>query len=305
MNSSNQTPLITILGPTASGKTRLAVAVAQHLNGEILSADSRQVYRGMDIGTGKDLDEYGQTPYHLIDICEAGERYNIYQFQLDFWAAYEQIRKRGHQAIMCGGSGLYLDAVLKGYNLTAIPINPTRRAELLPLSTDTLRDIFLQKNSPFAAKTDLASHKRLIRAIEIAEYAANHAVDFQNFQPINSLIFGIDLPRDLRRERIATRLHKRLDAGLIEEVETLLTQGVSPETLVYYGLEYKFVIEYLQQKQSKAYLTEHLTIAIQQFAKRQMTYFRKMERDGLHIHWIDGKLPLAEQLEQITDGFRR
>ncbi|SFC88546.1 tRNA dimethylallyltransferase [Flexibacter flexilis DSM 6793] len=300
MNSSNPTPLITILGPTASGKTRLAVAVAQQLNGEILSADSRQVYRGMDIGTGKDLEEYGQTPYHLIDICEAGERYNIYQFQLDFWAAYEQIHTRGHQAIMCGGSGLYLDAVLKGYNLTAIPINPTRRAELLPLSTDTLRDIFLQKNSPFAAKTDLASHKRLIRAIEIAEYAANHTVDFQNFQPINSLIFGIDLPRDLRRERIATRLHKRLDAGLIEEVETLLTQGVSPETLVYYGLEYKFVIEYLQQKQSKAYLTEHLTIAIQQFAKRQMTYFRKMERDGLHIHWIDGQLPLAEQLEQIT-----
>lgn len=300
MNSSNQTPLITILGATASGKTRLAVALAQQLNGEILSADSRQVYRGMDIGTGKDLDEYGQTPYHLIDICEAGERYNIYQFQLDFWAAYEQIRTRGQQAIMCGGSGLYLDAVLKGYNLTAIPISPARRAELQTLDIETLRDIFTKTNSPFAAQTDWASHKRLIRAIEIAEYTAKHNTDFQLFQPINAIIFGIELPRDERRARIATRLHKRLETGLIQEVQTLLAQGVSPETLVYYGLEYKFVMQYLQQKQSVAELTERLTIAIQQFAKRQMTYFRKMERDGLHIHWINGLLPLAEQLEQIT-----
>lgn len=293
--------LITILGPTASGKTRLAVAVAKEINAEIISADSRQVYKNMDIGTGKDLDEYGNVPHHLIDLCEAGEKYNLYQYQLDFTEAFQQVQSNGNTPILCGGSGLYIEAVLKGYDFTAVPIDLGFREVLAQKSVEELRELLRRQATIFAPLADFSSKKRLIRAIEIETFLQHNTFDFQVFKSIDTKIIGIDLPREERRHRIETRLHKRLQNGLIEEVEQLLAKGIAAETLIYYGLEYKFLTQYLQNQLSYAELVAQLTIAIQQFAKRQMTFFRKMERDGLIINWIDGTLPFERQVAMALE----
>jgi tRNA dimethylallyltransferase len=295
-------PLVTVIGPTASGKTRLAVALAKAIGGEILSADSRQVYRGMDIGTGKDLEEYDGVPFHLIDICEAGERYNLYEYQQDFTKALQQVRANKNVPILCGGSGLYMEAVLKGYDFTSVPINEPLRQSLQELNKEQLQNMLAQTPSAFTAHADFSSHKRLIRAIEIAQYLQTHTQQPLHFSAIQNVInIGIDLPRDERRQRIATRLEKRLQNGLVEEVERLLAQGVSPETLVYYGLEYKFVMQHLAGEINREQLQKLLTIAIQQFAKRQMTFFRKMERDGFNIFWIDGTLSFENQVRAALE----
>lgn len=299
----NLSPLITILGPTASGKTKLAVALAHEINGEIISADSRQVYRGMDIGTGKDLADYqvfGQEiPYHLIDISEAGEKYNVFEFQKDFSTTYQNIIKKGKTAILCGGSGQYLASVLEDYKFTAVPVNQNLR-DVLDLKTDDeLEHIYHQITTEFSEIAKIESRKRLIRAIEINQYLSEN----KNFNPAtfkhDSIIFGLDLPVELRRQKITERLNQRLENGLIEEVETLLKSGISAETLTYYGLEYKFVVDYLFDRYDFDTFVQLLQTAIHQFAKRQMTFFRKMEKDGLKINWIDATLPTNQQLEYL------
>lgn len=297
------TQLITILGPTASGKTKLAVALAHEINAEIISADSRQVYRGMDIGTGKDIDEYqmegNKIPYHLIDICEAGEKYNVFEFQKDFSNTYKNITNKGKASILCGGSGQYLASVLEDYKFTAVPVNQTLRDELELKSDDDLAKIYHQITTEFSEIAKIESRKRLIRAIEINQYLANN----KDFNPAtykhDSIIFGLDLPVELRRQKINDRLNQRLENGLIEEVETLLKSGISAETLTYYGLEYKFVVDYLFDRYDFDTFVQLLQTAIHQFAKRQMTFFRKMEKDGLKIHWIDATLPISQQLEYL------
>lgn len=276
--------LIVILGPTASGKTALAVDLAQVLDAEIISADSRQVYRGMDIGTGKDLEEYQNVPYHLINIMDAGEKYNLADFQRDFWKAYEVIKTKGKRVILCGGTGLYINAVLSNYNRMQVPENPDFRAKLNDLSDEALQE--LAQTYLFPENTDMSTRKRTIRAIEIAEYTQSQALEESIFPALKPLIIGIDPPLETRRENILIRLHKRLKTGLIEEVQELLQKGVAPETLIYYGLEYKFVMQHIQGAMSITELEEKLGIAIQQYAKRQMTYFRSMERKGLYIHWL-------------------
>ena len=299
----NLSPLITILGPTASGKTKLAVALAHKINGEIISADSRQVYRGMDIGTGKDLADYqvfGQEiPYHLIDICEAGEKYNVFEFQKDFSTTYQNIIKKGKTAILCGGSGQYLASVLEDYKFTAVPVNQNLRDELDLKTDDELEHIYHQITTEFSGIAKIESRKRLIRAIEINQYLSEN----KDFNPASykhdSIIFGLDLPVELRRQKITERLNQRLENGLIEEVETLLKSGISSETLTYYGLEYKFVVDYLFDRYDFDTFVQLLQTAIHQFAKRQMTFFRKMEKDGLKINWIDATLPTNQQLEYL------
>ncbi len=299
----NLSSLITILGPTASGKTKLAVALAHKINGEIISADSRQVYWGMDIGTGKDLADYqvfGQKiPYHLIDICAAGEKYNVFEFQKDFSTTYQNIIKKGKTAILCGGSGQYLASVLEDYKFTAVPVNQNLR-DVLDLKTDDeLEHIYHQITTEFSEIAKIESRKRLIRAIEINQYLSEN----KNFNPAtfkhDSIIFGLDLPVELRRQKITERLNQRLENGLIEEVETLLKSGISAETLTYYGLEYKFVVDYLFDRYDFDTFVQLLQTAIHQFAKRQMTFFRKMEKDGLKINWIDATLPTYQQLEYL------
>ncbi|GAB3895113.1 tRNA (adenosine(37)-N6)-dimethylallyltransferase MiaA [Larkinella knui] len=297
---------LVILGPTASGKTRLAVHVARRLNGEIISVDSRQVYRGMDIGTGKDLDEYrvdNQTiPYHLINIVDAGSDYNLYQYQQDFNHIFPQIRARGHVPILCGGTGLYLEAVLKGHRYTAIPINEELRAKLKTRTDDELLERFQQVPSAYAVLADTSTRKRLIRAIEIAMYLTqNPKIDLSG--PVSlpdMVVFGIDLPVEVRRQRISDRLHQRLQNGLIDEVQRLLESGIPAEKLIFYGLEYKFITHYLHGELDYATLSVRLETAIHQFAKRQMTFFRKLERDGLRIHWLDGRLPIHHLVDRIT-----
>lgn len=296
--------LIVILGPTASGKTHLAVQLAHQLDGEIISADSRQVYRGMDIGTGKDLDEYviegKKIPYHLIDIIDAGESYHIYQFQLDFQKAYTDIIQRGKKAILCGGSGMYLDAVLKGYEFTSIPIDLALREELLEKSTEELLKIFEENQSVYSEKSDTSTKKRLIRAIEINLFLKNNPTFKITPQAIPpTTIFGLNPATELRRERITKRLLYRLENGMIEEVQTLLSKGIPAEKLIFYGLEYKFITQYLKEEISYEEMVEKLNIAIHQFAKRQMTYFRKMENDGLKINWLDSNLPFNKLMDTI------
>lgn len=286
-----QYELITILGPTASGKTHLAVQLAAQLDAEIISADSRQVYRGMNLGTGKDLEEYcignKKIPYHLIDIVEAGDSYHIFQFQKDFQKAFNDIRSRGKIAILCGGSGLYLEAVLKGFQYTAVPIDEAFRATLLPLSHEELLKRF-DTVASFVPKADTSTHKRTIRAIEIGEYLKAHPeFELPQQQVINSIIFGLNPPVELRREKITRRLHLRFEQGMAEEVKALLDAGVSPDKLIFYGLEYKWITEYLQGTIDYQTMFDRLNVAIHQFAKRQMTYFRKMEKDGLIINWLD------------------
>ena len=286
-----QYELITILGPTASGKTRLAVQLAAQLDAEIISADSRQVYRGMNLGTGKDLEEYRigdrEVPYHLIDIVNAGDSYHIFQFQKDFQKVFNDIRNRGKIAILCGGSGLYLEAVLRGFQYTAVPIDEELRTVLLTLSQEELLKRF-ESLSSFVPKADTSTHKRTIRAIEIGEYLKTHPeFELPQQQTINSIIFGLNPPLELRREKITTRLHQRLEQGMVEEVKALLSAGVSSDKLIFYGLEYKWITEYLQGTIDYQTMFDRLNVAIHQFAKRQMTYFRKMEKEGLIINWLE------------------
>lgn len=298
-------PLIVILGPTASGKTHLATHLAHTIKGEVISADSRQVYRGMNIGTGKDLDEYRidnqDIPVHLIDILDAGEQYHIHQFQQDFQQAFNDISSRNKSAILCGGSGMYLEAVLKGYEFTAIPIDEKLREELLQKSTEELLDFFYKNPSEFTKKADISTRKRLIRAIEIGYFLSQNP-HYKILEPIipKFIIFGLNPETETRRISITTRLQQRLQIGMIEEVKTLIDSGISPDKLIFYGLEYKFITQYLVGELTYEIMVERLNVAIHQFAKRQMTYFRKMERDGLKINWLDPKLPLDKLLEKIA-----
>ena len=303
MNSSKK--LIVILGPTASGKTHLAVQLAHRINGEIISADSRQVYREMNIGTGKDLEEYivdnQAIPYHLIDILEAGEQYHIHLFQQDFQRVYQDIISRGKTPILCGGSGMYLEAVLKGYEFTSVPIDENLREELLEKPTEELTQIFQEKPSKYNSKADISTRKRLIRAIEINQFLRQNP-DF-NISPPNIpefIIFGLNPETESRRISITKRLNHRLEHGMIQEVKALMDSGISPEKLVFYGLEYKFITQYLTGEMTYEIMVERLNVAIHQFAKRQMTYFRKMERDGLKINWLSNNLPLDKELDEIN-----
>ena len=277
--------LICVLGPTASGKTRYAVQLARELGGEILSGDSRQVYRGMDIGTGKDLAEYGEIPYHLIDIVDAGTQYNIFQYQHDFERAYRDVVERGRVPILCGGSGLYIEAATCGYHLPDVPPDPALRAELEQLPTDTLIARYEALRTPHNT-TDYDTRQRLIRALEIAIWEDAHPVNRTAFLPKHTKYLGIAVSRDERNARIDRRLDARLQEGLVEEVKGLLEGGLTPEDLLYYGLEYKFVTLYLTGALSYDEMVARLRIAIHQFAKRQMTWFRGMERKGINIEWI-------------------
>ena len=295
--------MITILGPTASGKTPLAAALAKTVGGEIISADSRQVYRRMDIGTGKDLSDYGDVPYHLIDICEPGTRYNLFQYQQDFFDAYEDIRRRGRVPILCGGTGLYIEAVLKGYRLSPVPQNQTLRDELegrsLEELTAMLRELKARTGTTMHNTTDVDSPQRAIRAIEIEQYNADHPVPLRELPAVPSIIVGVSIDRELRREKITSRLKARLEEGMADEVKALLSEGIAADDLTYYGLEYRYVTEYVVGHLTFEDMFRQLEIAIHQFAKRQMTWFRGMERRGFHIHWIDATLPMAEKVERI------
>lgn len=296
--------LITIIGPTASGKTSLAAALAARLDTEIISGDSRQVYRGMDIGTGKDLADYvvegQQIPYHLIDIRDAGEKYNVFEYQHDFHRAFAEIRAKGKLPILCGGTGMYIEAVLKGYKLLDVPQNPELRESLKGKSLAELEQL-LASYKKLHNKTDVDSAQRAIRAIEIEEYYRTESPEQNEYAPIQSLIIGVNIDRELRRERISRRLRARLDEGMVDEVRRILASGVKPEDLIYYGLEYKYLTLYVTGVLSYVEMVSQLEIAIHQFAKRQMTWFRGMERRGFTIHWIDAQLPLPEKVQQIID----
>lgn len=278
--------LITVLGPTASGKTKYAVRAAKSLDAEILSADSRQVYRGMDIGTGKDLCEYDGVPYHLIDIVDAGTKYNIFEYQRDFEKAYQDIVSRGKKAILCGGSGLYIESVTQGYKLQEVAPNPELRAELERYSDQELI-AKLEALKPLHNNTDYDTRKRLIRALEIAIYQNEHPAVESNFLPKKTKYIGINVDRDTRNFKIDKRLDQRLEEGMLAEVQTLLDSGISPEDLIYYGLEYKFITLHLIGELSFKEMRDKLDIAIHQFAKRQMTWFRGMERRGIKIEWVE------------------
>ncbi len=289
--------LLVVLGPTASGKTHLAVQAARHLSGEILSADSRQVYRGLDIGSGKDLNEYDTTPYHLIDVVEPGYEYSLFDFVKAFNKAFGEIRKRNRLPILTGGTGLYLDAVLQGYKLVAVEENPVLRQELESLSLPVLEERLRQLQPEQHNTTDLGDRSRLIRAIEIAEGQQRTGIQSIALPQLTPLVFGLRWPRDLLRQRITRRLQERLDHGLIEEVASLHEGGVSWETLDYYGLEYRFVAQYLRGQINRNDLFQKLNSAIHKFAKRQETWFRRMERQGVVIHWLNGEEdPIAELL---------
>ena len=296
--------LLAVIGPTASGKTAFAVHLALALGGEVISADSRQVYRGMDIGTGKDLEEYvvegQQVPYHLVDIVEAGYKYNVFEYQADFLRVWEDCRRRGVVPVLCGGSGLYVEAVLKGYKLLAVPVNEELRASLegMPLPELAAR---LATYKKLHNTTEIDTPKRAIRAIEIEEYYRTHPYEEKDFPQLHPLIVGVEVSREVRRERITRRLHERLEQGMVEEVRQLLDSGVAPEDLIYYGLEYKYLTLYLTGKLSYDAMVEQLNVAIHQFAKRQMTWFRKMEREGFEIRWLDAGLPLEERVERVKE----
>ena len=300
--------MITILGPTACGKTALAVNLAAKTGGEIISADSRQVYRGMDIGTGKDLSEYNvdgkQIPYHLIDIEDAGQKYNLFRFQEDFNAAYKDIANRGVLPILCGGTGLYMEAVLKGYALSPVAQDDNLRKKLSARTLTELKELLIwlkaRNGSAMHNETDVDTVSRAIRAIEIELHNLRHPVDARNLPAVSSLIVGLDVDRDVRRERITARLKARLNEGMVEEVRGLLAKdGITKEDLMYYGLEYKYVTAYVVGEMSYEDMFRQLEIAIHQFAKRQMTWFRGMERRGFNIHWLNASMPMADKLAQI------
>lgn len=314
--------MITILGPTASGKTSLAAALAAQIEtldasiwggstkgAEIISADSRQVYRGMDIGTGKDLEDYtvgGKLiPYHLIDICDAGTKYNLFQYQQDFYDAYQDITHRGVLPILCGGTGLYIESVLKGYHLSPVPQNPVLRSSLegktLEELTDMLVDLKAKNGSNMHNRTDVDTAQRAIRAIEIETYNLEHPMPERELPAVDSLVIGVSIDRDARRDKITRRLKQRLENGMVEEIKGLLDRGIPAENLLYYGLEYKFITEYVIGKTSYEEMLRGLEIAIHQFAKRQMTWFRGMERRGFTIHWIDALQPMEQKVEQVLE----
>lgn len=296
--------LITILGPTASGKTPLAAALADRLGTEIISGDSRQVYRRMDLGTGKDLVDYTvegrQVPYHLIDIVEPGYKYNVFEYQRDFLKAYQEITSKNKLPILCGGTGMYIESVLKGYRLLPVPENPELRASLEGKSLEELTGI-LEGYKKLHNSTDVDTAKRAIRAIEIEEYYKQQPAEYREFPSLKSLIIGVDIDRELRREKITRRLKQRLDEGMVEEVRGLLAEGIDPENLIYYGLEYKFLTQYAIGELTFDEMFHQLETAIHQFAKRQMTWFRGMERRGFTIHWLDATLPMEEKIEHITN----
>ena len=296
--------LITILGPTASGKTPLAVALAHRLGTEIISGDSRQVYRRMDLGTGKDLVDYvvdgHPVPYHLIDIVEPGYKYNVFEYQRDFLKAYEEITDKGKLPILCGGTGMYIESVLKGYRLLPVPENPELRTSLEGKSLEELTGI-LKRYKKLHNSTDVDTAKRAIRAIEIEEYYKQQPPEYREFPSLKSLIIGVDIDRELRREKITRRLQQRLDEGMVEEVRGLLAEGIPAENLIYYGLEYKFLTQYAIGELTYEEMFQQLETAIHQFAKRQMTWFRGMERRGFTIHWLDATIPMDEKLEQIIN----
>lgn len=294
--------LVTILGPTACGKTSLAVALAHRLQTAVISADSRQVYRSMDLGTGKDLAEYVyqgcEVPYRLIDIVDAGYKYNVFEFQRDFLKAFEELRAQGQLPVMCGGTGMYLESVLRGYRLVEVPENKELRESLADKSLEELTTI-LSSYKQLHNTTDVDTCKRAIRAIEIEEYYRVNEVNVREFPEIKSLTIGLDVSRELRRERITRRLHERLAEGMVDEVRGILDTGVEPEDLIYYGLEYKYLTLYVIGELTYDEMVSQLEIAIHQFAKRQMTYFRGMERRGVPIHWIDATLSTEEKVEAI------
>ena len=298
--------LVCILGPTASGKTAFASNLAHSIGGEIISADSRQVYRGMDIGTGKDYDDYRVgdvcVPCHLIDIVDAGEEYNVFQYQKDFNRVFNEIQTRGRIPVLCGGTGMYIEAVLKAYKLLKVPLNEDLRRILENQSIENLNERLKSYKNPHNT-TDLIIRKRIIRAIEIEEYLQANPSSPEIIPVMNPIVFGIEIDRELRRERITQRLNERLANGMIEEVKSLMESGISAEKLEYYGLEYKFLSRYVEGKISYDEMFNSLNTAIHQFAKRQMTWFRKMEKEGTKIHWIDAKLSLEDKLFQVNRVF--
>lgn len=298
--------MITILGPTATGKTTVAANVAYRMNGEVISADSRQVYRNMDIGTGKDYDDYRiegrEVPCHLVDICEAGEKYSVYRFQKDFLTVYNEIVNRDKLPVMCGGTGMYVESVLEEYKLISVPVNFNFRNTLEGKSMGELTNI-LKTYKELHNITDIIRRKTVVRAIEIAKYYSDHNYKGSEFPEINSLVVGIRFDRNSRRKRISDRLKDRLKNGMVEEVKSLLESGVSADTLINYGLEYKFITWYLQEKISYDEMFSKLETSIHRFAKRQMTWFRRMERKGIKIRWLDGYMPLDEKIEKIREWY--
>ena len=296
--------LITILGPTASGKTPLAVALAYKLDTEIISGDSRQIYRRMDLGTGKDLADYvvndHQVPYHLIDIVDPGYEYNVFEYQRDFLAAYNKVKQKGKLPVLCGGTGMYLESVLKGYRLLPVPENPQLRTSLADKSLKELTQM-LSTYKKLHNSTDVDTVKRAIRAIEIEEYYKQQPPEYREFPVLNSLIIGVDIDRELRRQKITRRLKQRLDEGMVDEVKALLEGGIASEDLIYYGLEYKYLTLYATGVLSFDDMFRQLETAIHQFAKRQMTWFRGMERRGFTIHWLDARMSTEEKVEKIMN----
>ncbi len=294
--------MITILGPTATGKTGLATYLASQLNGEIISADSRQVYRGMDIGTGKDIAEYTieeqQIPYHLIDIVDPGYEYNVFEFQKDFLEVYKSIDDRGRLPILCGGTGMYIESILKGYKLIDVPNNEALRAQMEEKSDQDLEEL-LKSYKNIHNTTDISERDRLIRAIEIQKYYDEHPEIDTSFPDISSLILGIDFDRRVVRSRITDRLEQRLKNGMLEEIENLLKNGTTADQLKFYGLEYRFITQYIEGEISYTEMFRRLNTAIHQFAKRQMTWFRRMEKQGFEIHWLDGNCSHAEKMMKI------
>jgi len=293
--------LLVILGPTASGKTKVGVAVARALNGEILSADSRQVFRGMDIGTGKDLKEYGDVPYHLIDIVDPGCEFSVFEFQRRFSYAFADIQARGKLPILVGGTGLYLDAVLRSYRMVEVPRNDRLRKQLEPLPLEALVERLKDVNPHLHNTTDLLHRERVIRAVEIAAFRerGSEQIVLPELKPI---VFGIEWPREVLRRRITLRLRERMGQGMIEEVKGLLESGISFQTLEFYGLEYRFIGQHLQGKLSRNDAFQKLQSAIHQFAKRQETWFRRMARQGILIHWVEGGKDPAAEVLRIARG---
>lgn len=319
IKAKKNSPLIVILGPTASGKTKLAVDLASKINGEIISADSRQVYREMNIGTGKDYDEYlpffkknenfatGIEGLHLVDILDAGENYNVAFFQRDFQNAYQDIISRKKTPILCGGTGMYIEAILRDYKNTQIPVNQELRSDLEQKTNEDLQNLFQENYKNISSEVDISTRKRLIRAIEIGEFNRLEIRD-SGFENKNKLLkptlFGISIPVEVRRERITKRLYERLENGMIEEVKNLLEKGISSEKLIFYGLEYKFITEYLIGNLFYDEMVKRLEIAIHQFAKRQMTFFRSMERKGLTINWLDGMKSVIDLSTEILKSIK-
>ena len=296
--------LVTILGPTATGKTSLAAQLAKEINGEVISADSRQVYKELNIGAGKDLHEYvikGKAiPYHLIDICEIGHEYNVFEYQEDFHRCLNEITERKKHAILCGGTGLYIQAVLDGYRLYPVPLDPELRAELETKSQHELVEI-LKGLTTLHNNTDTTQKKRTIRAIEIAKYCSENNIVREKYPSFSYLTFGISLERRLLKQKITVRLKERLENGMIEEVEGLLKKGITTEQLKFYGLEYRFLTQYLSGELNYNDMFQKLNAAIQQFAKRQMTWFKRMEKQGHQIHWMDGNMDMSAKLDIIRN----